>query len=372
MVANGIYIGVDFLYMVAGDIFKGQENINKILIRNGGENAIDKTFFYLSGIEAGLFEGSSLVFTRDSLKLFVYPLEEELAKQSGHETVVANSISEMKEKVAKELSMESEVGVNLSSFTVEMFESVKSENPRLRFRDVSSSISEARMQKSTDEIKRLREAARISGEVYQAVLDSLKEGMQETEVAAMLVYRMMSEGASGPAFGTIVGFGENSAIPHYSAGRRKLKKGDFVLTDYGAQYRRYCADTTRTAVFGRATEEQKEIYSIVHEAQARSMELIKAGVNGRIVNQKALDIIDSTRYRGKMMHGLGHGIGLEVHDHSALGKADRELKENMVITDEPGIYVAGFGGVRIEDDVLVKRDGYERITHKPPSDLIEV
>ncbi len=358
--------------MALKDIFKGHEGINKILISNGGENAIDKTFFYLSGVEAGLFEGSSIVATRDSLKMFVFPLEEEIAKQSGHEIVSATSLAQMKDNISRELASEKEVGVNLSSLTVNMFDKIKEENGKLKFRDVSESIQNARMQKSADEISRLKEAANISGEIYESVLNELKEGMKETEVAALLVWKMMSNGASGPAFGSIVGFGENSAIPHYSPGNRKLKKGDFVLTDYGAQYKRYCADTTRTVVFGKATEEQKEIYNTVHEAQSRAMEMIRAGVNGKAVNQKALDIIDATKYKGKMMHGLGHGIGLEVHDHNALSTKDMVLRENMVITDEPGIYIPGFGGVRIEDDVLVKKDGHERITHKPSDFLIEV
>ncbi|EQD36442.1 Xaa-Pro dipeptidase, partial [mine drainage metagenome] len=134
---------------------------------------------------------------------------------------------------------------------------------------------EARMIKSSEEIARLQEAARISSEIYSGILSSLKVGMKETEVAALMDYRMMQAGASGTGFDTIVCFGENAAEPHHSPGDRKLKKGDFVLTDYGAKYKGYTADTTRTLVFGRATPEQKEIYSTVYAAQKESMLLVR-------------------------------------------------------------------------------------------------
>lgn len=358
--------------MVVSDIFKGLDGINKVLISNGGENAVDKNFFYLSGAEAGLFEGSYLVATRDNVKLFVFPLEEQLAKATGKEVVVASSPAQMKELVSKELTSEKEVGVNLASLPVNMFNSIKEMSPNTTFKDVSSSIEIARMVKSEEEVSKLKEAAKISSEVYESVLNELKEGMKETDVASLLAYKMMSNGASATAFTSIVCFGDNAAVPHHFPDARKLKKGDFVLTDYGAQYKRYCADTTRTAVFGRATEEQKEMYAVVYEAQSKSADLVRTGANGKTVNQKAFDVIDSTKYKGRLMHGIGHGIGLEVHDHGALGNADFELKENMVITDEPGVYIPGFGGVRIEDDLLVKNDGAVRITHNPPKDLIEV
>jgi Xaa-Pro dipeptidase len=174
------------------------------------------------------------------------------------------------------------------------------------------------------------------------------------------------------AFDTIVCFGENSAEPHHSTGDRKLKKGDYVLMHYGAKYRDYTADTTRTAVFGKATAEQKEIYSTVYRAQSESMHMIKPGINGKLVNQKSYDIIDSTKYKGILTHGVGHGIGLDVHDHQAFGSSDFTLKENMAVTVKPGIYIPGYGGVRIEDDVLVTKTGFKLLTKAPPADLPEV
>ncbi len=358
--------------MAVADIFADLKSLDKILITNGGENSLDKAFFYVSQVEGGLFEGSSIVMTRKKVKMFVYPLEAELAKATENEVVVAKSGNEMRELVVKELKNTEKIGVNLGSVTANMFASIKKAMPKKKFVDVSENISKARMIKSKKEISLLSEAAKISSEIYSSVTSKLKEGMTETEVAALLVYEMMSQGASGPSFDTIVGFGSNSALPHYSPGSKKLKKGDFVLTDYGALYKRYCADTTRTVVFGRATKQQKEMYDLVHEAQAASMNAIKPGVNGKLVNKKAYDIIDATKYKGKLMHGVGHGIGLEVHDHPAFGSADITIKENMAVTVEPGVYIPGFGGVRIEDDVVVTKNGYKRLTKKPSEELLEI
>ena len=248
--------------MTAKDIFKGIDQVDKILIRNGGENAIDKSFFYLSGVDGGLFEGSAIVASRDRIKMFVYQLEEQIARASGKEVAVARSQAEMSELITKEIGKSSNVGVNMGSLTVNMFEDIKKILPNAKFVDVSKNIDNARMIKDPSEISKLREAARISSEIYEKSLDYLKEGIKETELAAYMVYQMMSNGASEPSFTTIVCFGENASEPHHSPNNRKLKKGDYVLTDYGAAFSRYCADTTRTAFFGRPTEKQKEIYLV--------------------------------------------------------------------------------------------------------------
>lgn len=359
--------------MVVQDIFRNLKETDTLLIMNGGENAIDKTFFYLTGAESGLFEGSAVIATEGKIEIIAFNLEEQSARETGMEVTVVDTGKQMEEAVSKKLAGKTKIGVNLESLTANMFTKMKGLLPGREFIDVSKIIADARLTKSPEELKKLREAARIGTDIYMGVLDKLKEGVKETDVAADLVHGMMREGATGPSFMPIVGFGPNSSIPHYFPGDRKLKKGDFVLTDFGALYRRYCSDITRTAVFGRATDQQKEMYEIVRRAQKESMSLIKAGMNGRLVDAKALEVIDSTKYKGRFMHGLGHGIGLEVHDHGALGRTgDFELKENMVVTDEPGIYIPDYGGVRIEDDVLVKNGGFEQISGDSPKDLVEV
>lgn len=358
--------------MVKSQIFSNLNGVDRILIRNGGEGSTDKAFTYLSGAVGGLFEHSSIIASKDSITLYVFALEEQTARATGHEVVVARSLQEMNDNLQRELKGEKKVGLNFESMTVNLYRETETLLPGTEFVDVSKNIGEARMIKSADEIARLQEATRISSEIYQGVISNLKEGMKETELAALMDYRMMQAGSSGPGFDTIVCFGENSSEPHHSPSDRKLRKGDFVLTDYGAKYRDYIADTTRTAVFGRATAEQKEIYSTVYAAQKESMHMIKDGVNGKNVNKKAYDAIDATRFKGRLMHGVGHGIGLDVHDHAAFGSSDFTLRENMAVTVEPGIYIPGYGGVRIEDDVLVTRDGFRILTSPPPADLMEV
>lgn len=359
--------------MVVQDIFRNLKDTDTILIMNGGENAIDKTFFYMSGAESGLFEGSALIATEGRVEIIAFNLEEQSARETGKEVTIVDTRKQMEEKVASKLEGKSRVGVNLESLTANMFTRLKELLHGKDLVDISKVIAAARTTKSPEELRKLREAAKVGSEIYMGVLDNLKEGMKETDVAADLVHGMMRAGATGPSFMPIVGFGSNSSIPHYFPGDRKLKRGDFVLTDYGALYKRYCSDITRTAVFGRATDQQKEMYEIVRRAQTESMNMIRAGANGKLVDQKAHEIIDSTKYKGRFMHGLGHGIGLEVHDHSALGKTeDIELKENMAITVEPGIYIPDFGGVRIEDDVVVKKDTFEKITGDSSKEIIEV
>ena len=160
-------------------------------------------------------------------------------------------------------------------------------------------------------------------------------------------------------------------MPHYMPGNAKLKKNDFVLMDYGALYNRYCSDTTRTVVFGRADEKQRDMYETVKLAQQESKDALKAGINGKDIDMIARKIIDE-KYPGRFIHSLGHGVGLDVHDHPALSPTlDFMLKANMVITDEPGVYIPGFGGVRIEDDLIIKKNGHEEIT-SAPRELMEL
>lgn len=353
-------------------IFDFARETDTILILNGGEGTVDKNFFYLTGAESGIFEGSALIVTPNKIRIITSVLEEESAKSTGLDTLVFRTNDEKKKILQEELKGINSIGLNYSSLTLEMYKELLRVIPDKEFVDVTNSIAEARRLKMPEELDKLRKAAKIGSEAVQNVLPQIKEGMTESELSALLGYEMMKLGASEPSFSTIVGFGPNSSIPHYSPGSRKLEKNDFVLMDFGALYKRYCSDITRTVVFGRASDEQKEMYSVVKRAQTESMNAIRANVNGRDVDTVARNIIDSTKYKGRFIHSLGHGLGMDVHDHPALsGGYDFPLKENMVVTVEPGVYVPGFGGVRIEDDVIVKKDGFEKIT-TAPSDLIEV
>lgn len=355
------------------DVFNFARESEVILIINGGEGSIDKTFQYITKSHGGIFEGSFIVTSPEKSTIYTSVLEEETARTTGLEVKVFKSRKNYEELLKEGLKNYNTVGLNYSSLTLENYKNLLRIIPDKDFVDVSISLHEARIIKDEHELKLLKEAAKIASDSIEPVYEKLKQGMTEKEVAASVVYEMMKNGADGPSFSTIVAFGENASQPHYSPGNRKLKSGDCVLIDYGALYEGYCSDVTRTVSFGKGTEELKDVYSTVYKAQAEAMKLIVDGNNGKDVDIKARSIIDATKYKGRFIHSLGHGIGLEVHDHSALSQnLDFPLKSNMAVTNEPGIYLPGKLGVRIEDDVIVKKDGNEVISHGATKELREL
>ena len=355
------------------NIFNFARESEAILIVNGGEGALDKSFQYITKSSGGLFEGSFIIATPKKATIYTSILEEETARSTGLDVKIFKNRKNYEEMLKNDLLSFNTVGLNYSSLTLENYKNLLRIIPDKDFVDVSVSLKEARITKNSKELKYLREAAKIASDSIEPVFEKLKEGMTEKEVAALVVYEMMNNGADGPSFSTIVAFGENASQPHYSPGMRKLKLGDGVLIDYGAEYNGYCSDVTRTVSFGKGTEELKEVYSTVYKAQEDSMKLIKEGANGKDVDIKARTVIDSTKYKGRFIHSLGHGIGLEVHDHPALSSTlDFPLKANMVVTNEPGIYLPGNLGVRIEDDVVVEKDGCEVISKGATRELREI
>lgn len=358
--------------MVHATIFDYARETDTILIMNGSEPAVDKNFFYLSGIESGVFENSLLIVSPDSTKIITGALEEETARASGHEVSVFHSKLEMEEMIRDSLKDSDVIGLNYSAMTLALYTGLLRMVPEKAFVDVSPAIEEARRFKSVEELRRVAEAGRIGSEAFDMVLEKIHEGMTENELASELAHEMMKLGATGPSFETIVAFGANSSMPHYSPGKTKLKRGDLVLMDYGALFQRYCSDITRTVVLGQANEQQKHMHDVVLEAQTKSMHAIKENMNGKDVDKVARDIIDASEFKGRFIHSLGHGLGMDVHDHPALSSnLDFPLKDSMVVTVEPGVYIPKVGGLRIEDDVVVKKDGFELLT-KAPRDLIEL
>ncbi len=186
-----------------------------------------------------------------------------------------------------------------------------------------------------------------------------------------MAFEMQKNGGGGVSFDSIVAFGKNSAEPHYSAGQAKLRKGQFVLCDYGTKYRRYCSDITRTLVYGKASKQQKRMYEVVLQALEMGTEMCTPEHTGAEVNSKVTEFIDSTEFKGRFIHSLGHSLGLAVHDGPGLSRAyTKKLEPGMVLTVEPGIYIPGLGGVRIEDDVLITRSK-PRVLTSAKRDLIE-
>ncbi len=349
-----------------------EAEVDSILIYNGSNE--DLNFYYFTRLlYGGIFEGSFAVITEDGIKVITSILEEESAKKGKHEVLLYRTASEREELLRKALKGSHTIGVNYGALSVRDFEKLKNILGNREYKDISQKLGEWRMIKDEEEINLIREAGKIASEVADIMPDFMKEGIREYELAARLGYEMFKRGAEDFAFTTIMAFGEHSAEPHYLSGDRKLKKGDFVLMDFGARYHHYNSDLTRTFVFGRASEKQKNMYYTVLEAQRLGISMIKEGVNGKDVDVEVKKLIDSTEFKGMMIHSTGHGLGLAVHDHVGLSsQKDLILKEGMVVTVEPGVYIPGFGGVRIEDDVLVKKDGAEVLTFAKKDELIEV
>src|SRR5256886_6266494 len=230
----------------------------------------------------------------------------------------------------------------------------------------------ARLVKDAQEVDLIQRACDIASRAFEETLSFIQSGVTEAEVASELVYRMQKNGATAPSFRTIVGSGPNGAEPHYTAGPRKIERGDMIVIDFGAQYHMYCSDITRTVVVGKASEEQRRMHETVARAQAAALAKMKPGSKGKSVDAAARNLIDRSKYKGRFIHGLGHSIGLAVHDGGALNaSSDLVLRPNMVFTDEPGVYLPGFGGVRIEDDVLITNKG-PRYMIAAPRGLLEL
>ncbi|MGC8691925.1 MAG: M24 family metallopeptidase [Thermoplasmata archaeon] len=341
------------------------KDVDAVLIYNEGEPFTDLNFFYFTGLlDSGLFEGSYYIFTGDREVIITSELEELSAKKSGMEIKIFKNQNEKDEILKSLLNNKRKIGISFSNISYKAYSNLKNKFENLEFIDITERINEMRMIKDDFEIDILKEAAKIASDVAEDIIDYIKEGMKEKELAAELTYLLMKNGAQENAFTPIIAFGENSAEPHYFSGDRKLKRGDFILMDFGARYRKYNSDITRTYFFGKANEKQRKMYEIVYNAQKIGIEMIKEGISGKDVDLEARKYIDSTEFKGLFIHSLGHGVGLAVHDHAALSPSSNLiLKENMIVTVEPGVYLKGFGGVRIEDDVVVKKEGHDVISY---------
>ena len=233
-------------------------------------------------------------------------------------------------------------------------------------------VSQLRLVKDEQEIKLMEKAIAIADEAFLHIINYIEEGVKERDLSLELEHFMKSQGASAAAFEIIVASGERAALPHGVASDKKLKKGEFVKMDFGAKYQGYCSDITRTVVLGNASNKQKEIYNLVLAAQTNALEMIETGLTAKQADRLARSIIEKSGYGEYFGHGLGHGIGLNVHENPRLSPHyDTQLAEGMTVTIEPGVYIPGFGGVRIEDIIVMKASGCQVLTQST-KELIEI
>jgi len=237
----------------------------------------------------------------------------------------------------------------------------------------AAGIPEAlRMRKDAQELVQMRKAAVLVGEVFESVLPLLRPGIRENELAAELEYQMRRRGASGPSFETIVASGKRSALPHARPTSKKVRKNELVVLDLGVILGHYCSDMTRTVYLGRAPKRIREWYKAVREAQAAGVAAVEAGITCGEVDCAAREVLRAAGLEAHFVHSTGHGLGLEVHEEPRVARGQQiRLQAGNVITIEPGVYVEGAGGIRIEDDVVVGATGNEVLT-RVKRDLIEI
>ncbi|PLR68092.1 M24 family metallopeptidase [Bacillus sp. UMB0893] len=321
------------------------------------------------------FTGSSgVALITDSKAVFItdFRYTEQAAKQ-----VEGFEIVQHKGPILEEVAVQAEkmnikrLGFEQDDLSFASYSAYKAALKEIEFIPVSGAVEKLRLIKSAAEIKILKEAAEIADAAFKHILTVIRPGIREIEAANELEFFMRKQGAVSSSFDIIVASGHRSALPHGVASEKEIEKGDFVTMDFGAYYKGYCSDITRTIAVGDPSDELKKIYSIVLEAQLRGMKGIKAGMTGIEADALTRDYISENGYGEYFGHSTGHGLGMEVHEGPSLSmKSETVLEPGMVVTVEPGIYIPQLGGVRIEDDTIVKEAGNESLTHSPKELII--
>ena len=346
-----------------GRIFKNA-NFEKLLIIN--TDSMDSNFLYLSGFTQGIFEQSMIIADTSGATLITSDLEYDIAKKQAPkwlEVEKAGSVHELRSKIHGHIGRET-AGLDMEFLPCNYLKFLKKYAPGARFVDASKSLAGAREIKDESELEKIRNAVRITKRSIEETAEYFKAGMSEKELKARFEFILSSSGSDKTAFDSIVSFGANTALPHHMPDNSGLKPNEFLLMDVGAKYENYCADITRTFIFkpDKSSEKYKRmvrIYETVQKAQEIGLENLKAGADGSTAHNAVAEFINTAAggiYKGRFTHSLGHQIGIDVHDGIGPTTTKKTMLENMVVSDEPGIYIYGFGGVRLEDDVIIKKN----------------
>lgn len=319
---------------------------------------------YLSG-----FTGSSglLLVTPETARLYVDSRYHVQAEQQTSGVEVCRCQSRLTAEAwddIKTLAPE-RIGFEATHITVAAHEDLAKGIPGSTLVPVRNLIEELRLVKDEDEIAITRRACAMADELFEWLLGFIKPGMREQDVDVELEYQMRKRGAQGPAFPSIIVSGVNSSKPHGTPSSKVIETGDFITMDFGVRLDGYNSDITRTVAVGKADDKQREVYEVVRKAQAAAVEALRPGIGHLEADAVARDIITEAGYGPKFGHALGHSLGLDVHDGYRLSNVtdpEGKVQQGEIWTVEPGIYIEDWGGVRIEDDVLVTADGSERLT----------
>ncbi len=310
--------------------------------------------------------------------VFIVPkmYEQEVSEKAVFDRIISWDDSQDPGKILEVLCNEKEFGGSTIAIEDNMwfvaFEKIYAAFKGARFIKASSIVGELRKYKTAAEAEKMRKSSELADKSIGMIIPMIKAGMKEIEVKELLEAELKKQGFSNPAFDTIIGSGPNSALPHYTAGDRVLKAGDSVVIDFGGVYQGYNSDMTRTIMLGKASEEYREVYETVREAQKKAVEAVKPGMKASEIDAAARSYITEKGYGDYFIHRTGHGIGMEVHEEPYISDISKSvLQPGMMFSIEPGVYLPGKFGVRIEDLVMVTETGVE-VLNKYSKELIEI
>lgn len=327
-----------------------------------------KNLFYLSGFDG---EGNALI-TRNKFYLFTDPRYGEQAEKESPESEIIVDVARKKD--SRELALKKiiekekikKIAIESESLYYSDFQNYQKYFPQVEYVSTKDFIEQIRMVKDKDEIISLKKAAQITTESLKEVLENLTHGVRELDIATEIAYTMRKKGAQKEAFDLIVVSGHRGSLPHGKPSEKKINEGELITLDIGAYFQNYNSDITRTILLGKENEKQKEIFSLVLEAQEEALKALKPGVKAKDIDSLARKFIENRGYGQYFGHNLGHGVGLDIHELPGISfNNETILLPGMVITIEPGIYLPDIGGVRIEDTVLITEEGSEILTWFP-------
>lgn len=351
------------------------------------ENSVDVTFisspdnvFYLSGFLSDPHERLlAIAVFQDAEPFMICPaMDKENAKNAGWNLEIIgysdtdDSMELAYNAIKKRVPSIKRTAIEKEQLNVERYEKLTALFGDAVFVSAEEKLRLMRMVKTEEELKKLRIACELADFAIETGVSEIKEGKTELDVLAAIEYELKKKGVTEMSFSTMVLTGKNAAAPHGTPGLTKISKGDLVLFDLGVVMDGYCSDITRTVAYGEINNKQEEIYNTVLKAQLKALETARVGVKCSEVDLAARNVIEAAGYGEYFPHRLGHGLGVSVHEYPSLTSTNSLLLEKgMVFTAEPGIYVPGVAGVRIEDDVVITEDGIEILT-KYPKELVFV
>lgn len=330
-----------------------------------------KHIYYLTGFLSDPHERflAAAMTLGEEPVLIVPALDEEAARQASDITQIYTHTDTDNPYLVLNKALKGSSGtiaLEKNHLSVARFEALQEHLPFARYRDTGPWLQDMRVRKSPDEIVKIKHAVALIEKVLEEGLAKVKEGVTENELVAEIEYQIRRLGADGPSFDSMVLSGEKTALPHGVPGTRQLKYGDMLMYDIGVYADGYASDITRTFAFGEPSPELVKIYNTVLEANEAAIRSIKPGVSFASIDQAARRVIEDAGYGPYFMHRLGHGLGIDVHEYPSIHSQNEALlQEGNVFTVEPGIYITGLGGVRIEDDIVVASDGVEVLTSYP-------